>query len=158
MKNIENTAFSGPQGPGFNGSLETLVETMEGVAVLVAGDIMLDRFVTGSVDRISPESPVPVLSVTREETMPGGAGNTLANLKGLGAKGMILSVTGDDENGKALRAMIKQLGFDESGLVADKSRPTTVKTRYLAGHQQLLRTDEETKTPISDKISQELLK
>jgi D-beta-D-heptose 7-phosphate kinase/D-beta-D-heptose 1-phosphate adenosyltransferase len=149
MKNIEN---KGPEG------LEALVRAMEGVPVIVAGDIMLDRFIYGSVERISPESPVPVLSVAREETMPGGAGNTLANLKGLGTKGMILSVTGDDENGRALRAMIKQLGFDESGLVADLSRPTIVKTRYLAGHQQLLRTDEETKTAISDKISQELLK
>jgi D-beta-D-heptose 7-phosphate kinase/D-beta-D-heptose 1-phosphate adenosyltransferase len=150
----ENKAFSGAPA----GGLEALVRAMEGIPVLVAGDVMLDRFVYGQVERISPESPVPVLSVGREETMPGGAGNTLANLKGLKAEGMILSVTGGDENGKTLRAMIKKLGFDDSGIIADKSRPTIVKTRYLAGHQQLLRTDEETKTPLSDKMAQEVLK
>ena len=149
MKNAENTAPT---------DLEALVRAMDGISVLVAGDIMLDRFVYGGVERISPESPVPVLSVTREEAMPGGAGNTLSNLKELGAKGMILSVTGDDENGKNLRGMIKNLGFDDSGIVTDASRPTIVKTRYLAGHQQLLRTDRETKTPVSDQIAQALLK
>lgn len=149
MKNTDNRAPA---------DLEALVRTMDGISVLVAGDIMLDRFVYGGVERISPESPVPVLSVTREEAMPGGAGNTLSNLKELGAKGMILSVTGDDENGKNLRDMIKRLGFDDSGIIADASRPTIVKTRYLAGHQQLLRTDRETKTPVSDQIVQALLK
>ncbi len=153
-KSTENKGFSDPR----NGGLEVLIRAMDGAPVLVAGDIMLDRFVYGVVERISPESPVPVLSVSREESMLGGSGNALANLKGLNARGMILSVTGDDENGRMLRAMIKELGFDDSGLVADKSRPTILKTRYLAGHQQLLRTDHETKTPVSDKIAQELLK
>lgn len=153
MKKTENKAF-----PALGGDLEALVRAMEGVPVLVAGDVMLDRFVYGHVERISPESPVPVLSVSREEAMPGGAGNTLANLKGLGAKGMILSLAGDDEDGKTLRKMIREMGCDESGLISDGARPTIVKTRYLAGHQQLLRTDHETKLPVSDKAAKELLK
>ncbi|MGB4107629.1 MAG: D-glycero-beta-D-manno-heptose-7-phosphate kinase [Alphaproteobacteria bacterium] len=154
MKKTENTPFPAPQG----GDLEALIRAMEGVPVLVAGDVMLDRFVYGHVERISPESPVPVLSVSREEAMPGGAGNTLANLKGLGAKGMILSVAGEDEDGKTLRRMIREMGCDDSGLLSDGARPTIVKTRYLAGHQQLLRTDHETKLPVSDKVAGELLK
>jgi len=158
MKKTENKAFSGPGQDGLGAGLDGLIRAMDGVPVLVVGDVMLDRFVYGEVERISPESPVPVLSVRREETMAGGAGNTLANLKGLGAEGMLLSVTGDDEDGKTLRRMIKEFGFDDSGLLTDKARPTIVKTRYLAGHQQLLRTDHETKTPLSDKVAADLLK
>lgn len=152
-KSAENLGFQTSASAG----LEGLIAALKGVPVLVAGDIMLDRFVTGSVERISPESPVPVLSVSREETMLGGAGNALANLKGLEARGFILSVVGDDEPGRAVRQMIQDLGFDDSGLLVDASRPTILKTRYLAGHQQLLRTDHETKAAISDQMSQALL-
>lgn len=146
MKNNDKTGLDG------------LVKALAGVPVMVAGDIMLDRFVYGSVERISPESPVPVLSVAREEAMLGGAGNALANLAGLKAKGVILSVIGDDENGKSVRKMIKDLGFDDAGLLNDAARPTIVKTRYLAGHQQLLRSDHEQKGAISDAQAKEILK
>lgn len=138
-------------------SLSGLLEGAKNAPVMVAGDIMLDRFVYGSVDRISPESPVPVLSIAREEAMLGGAGNTLANLAGLGAKGIILSIVGDDENGALVKAKAKEAGIDITGLLTDASRPTIVKTRYLAGHQQLLRTDFESKTPCTKNISDALL-
>ena len=118
---------------------------------------MLDRFVYGSVDRISPESPVPVLSVSREDAMLGGAGNALANLAGLGAQGLVLSVVGDDEDGKQICERAEEMGVDTSGLITDSARPTIVKTRYLAGHQQLLRTDFEKKQNISDEIAAQLL-
>jgi D-beta-D-heptose 7-phosphate kinase/D-beta-D-heptose 1-phosphate adenosyltransferase len=137
--------------------LSGLPGALKGVQVLVAGDVMLDRFVYGRVDRISPESPVPVLSIAREDTMLGGAGNALANLAGLGAKGAILSVTGDDDQGRLIRDKAKALGLDISGLLTDKDRPTIVKTRYLAGHQQLLRTDFESKAPVAKNISAPLL-
>jgi D-beta-D-heptose 7-phosphate kinase/D-beta-D-heptose 1-phosphate adenosyltransferase len=135
-----------------------LLGYIPGVPVLVAGDIMLDRFVYGTVDRISPESPVPVLAVTREDSMLGGAGNALANLVGLGAKASLLSVVGQDENGKALRTLVKKIGVNDTGLVTDTARPTIVKTRYLAGHQQLLRSDHESKAVLSDALSKELLR
>src|SRR5688572_16542356 len=95
--------------------LSALLDRLEGVPVLVAGDIMLDRFVYGTVDRISPESPVPVLSVTREDAMLGGAGNALANLAGLGARGIVLSVVGDDTEGRQVRQKAAALGLVTDG-------------------------------------------
>jgi len=125
------------------------LENMDSARVLVVGDVMLDRFVYGTVERISPESPVPVLSIAREISMLGGAGNALANLAGLGTAGRMLSVIGNDEEGIAIRKCAKALGIDTSGLLIDDERPTIVKTRYLAGHQQLLRTDFEKKQSLS---------
>lgn len=138
-------------------TLESHIKAMQDAPVLVIGDIMLDRFVYGSVERISPESPVPVLCVSREEHMLGGAGNALSNLCGLGAKASIISVIGDDDEGRTLREKCAVLGIDDTGLLVDKSRPTTLKTRYLAGHQQLLRTDTENKTPVSDSCAQTII-
>ncbi len=128
---------------------EKCLEDMDSAAVLVVGDIMLDRFVYGVVERISPESPVPVLSISREKSMLGGAGNALANLAGLGVKAKALSVIGNDEDGIEIRKLAKELGIDTGGLLIDDDRPTIVKTRYLAGHQQLLRTDFEKKQFLS---------
>ncbi|MEZ5815429.1 MAG: D-glycero-beta-D-manno-heptose-7-phosphate kinase [Alphaproteobacteria bacterium] len=131
-------------------TLQSVLENIKKSSVLVVGDIMLDRFVYGSVERISPESPVPVLSVKREERMLGGAGNALANLAGLGAQGRIVALIGDDDEGAQLRTQISALGYSADSLITENSRPTTVKTRFLAGHQQLLRTDFENKNAISD--------
>jgi D-beta-D-heptose 7-phosphate kinase/D-beta-D-heptose 1-phosphate adenosyltransferase len=141
-----------------NNALINHVKTMQGKKVLVAGDIMLDRFVYGSVDRISPESPVPVLVLQREDMMLGGAGNAVANLAGLGVSSLILSSIGDDEDGGRITELATRLGADTDGLLLDTSRPTTVKTRYLAGHQQLLRTDFEKKEALSDTMAASLLK
>lgn len=135
-----------------------LIENMKNNAVLVVGDIMLDRFVYGHVERISPESPVPVLTIDRETSMPGGAGNALTNLRGLEMRGIVLSVTGDDENGKALRQTLDGMGIGTEGLLAVSDRPTIMKTRFLAGHQQLLRTDYEKKINISKATEDALLK
>lgn len=134
-----------------------IVNAMEGVPVLVVGDIMLDRFVYGRVERISPESPVPVLSVTRENMMLGGAGNTLSNLINLRCQGKILSIIGDDEDGMKIKELAQQQGIDVSGLIQSLERISIVKTRFLAGHQQLLRTDFERIEDISDKLAEQLL-
>jgi D-beta-D-heptose 7-phosphate kinase/D-beta-D-heptose 1-phosphate adenosyltransferase len=145
--------------PGASGSdLASLVLSMKGQPVLVAGDIMLDRFVTGQVERISPESPVPVLTITREDRMLGGAGNALANLAALGATGFVLSVVGDDAEGVVVREKAQSLGLNCEGLLIDASRPTTVKTRFMAGHQQLLRSDFERSHPVSDSMLAQLQK
>jgi len=122
-------------------SYQKIIENMGASSVLVVGDIMLDRFVYGAVNRISPESPVPVLSISRDNMMLGGAGNALTNLSTLGVQGKIISLVGDDEAGKTVARLINDLGFDAGGLIIDPDRPTIEKTRYLAGHQQLLRTD-----------------
>ncbi len=135
-------------------ALETLVSNIADQPVLVIGDIMLDRFIYGSVDRISPESPVPVLNIKREDCMLGGAGNALANLVTLNAKAAIISIIGDDDNAATLKSQCGALGIDCDGLVIDPSRPTTVKTRFLAGHQQLLRSDSEVKSTIDDKMAE----
>ncbi len=137
-----------------------ITEKYNKINVLVIGDIMLDRFVYGDVERISPESPVPVLSIRREDTMLGGAGNALANLAGLGAESVIIALVGDDTEGRAINEKALSLGIkkDNIGLIYDPKRPTTIKTRYLAGHQQLLRTDFEDKTVVGDKVFIELTK
>lgn len=138
--------------------LNILIEKMEKSTVLVIGDIMLDRFVYGSVERISPESPVPVLSIAREDTMLGGAGNALANLAGLNAQAQILSVIGDDDEGEQVRKNIEALGYKADTLIEEQNRPTIVKTRYLAGHQQLLRTDFENSAAITDDTANTIVK
>lgn len=130
--------------------LRSVVERMNESTVLVIGDIMLDRFVYGHVERISPESPVPVLSIQREERMLGGAGNALANLAGLGVYAKIVTLVGNDDEGREIAARIESFGVKKDGLLIDSSRPTTVKTRFLAGHQQLLRTDFECRNPINE--------
>ena len=137
--------------------LQELLNNFENANILVIGDIMLDRFVYGHVDRISPESPVPVLAINREDYMLGGAGNTLANISGLQAHADIIALIGDDEDGEKIKAKINELGIDASHLVIDKQRPTTVKTRFLAGHQQLLRTDFEKKHGLSSLQEEEIL-
>jgi D-beta-D-heptose 7-phosphate kinase/D-beta-D-heptose 1-phosphate adenosyltransferase len=140
-----------------NNNILDVVDALRGLPVLVVGDIMLDRFVYGRVERISPESPVPVLSVTREDAMLGGAGNALSNLAGLGAGGRIIALTGDDSEAAVLQEKIAALGIDTKGLLTDSSRPTIVKTRFLAGHQQLLRSDFERRGAISDQVARAIL-
>ncbi|MCB1651688.1 MAG: D-glycero-beta-D-manno-heptose-7-phosphate kinase [Alphaproteobacteria bacterium] len=133
--------------------LESLLCDLSQSRVLVVGDIILDRFIYGQVERISPESPVPVLAIHHEDVMLGGAGNAVSNLAGLAAPCQILSVIGADENGGLLKAHLEKLGVSADGLIEDDTRPTTIKSRFLARHQQLLRTDFETKNPISDTIA-----
>lgn len=134
-----------------------LVQKMAEIAILVVGDIMLDRFVYGHVDRISPESPVPILTIERENVMLGGAGNTLSNLINLKCKGKILSIVGDDEAGAQIRAKADHHGIDTEGLLSVSDRPSIVKTRFLAGHQQLLRTDFERVKAITPETEKALL-
>jgi D-beta-D-heptose 7-phosphate kinase/D-beta-D-heptose 1-phosphate adenosyltransferase len=114
--------------------------------VLCVGDVMLDHFVYGAVDRISPEAPIPVLRVERETRTLGGAGNVLRNLRALGAQAALVSVVGDDEAG---RQILGRLEEGESGLLVDPGRTTTLKTRYVAAQQQVLRADRERAAPLA---------
>jgi rfaE bifunctional protein kinase chain/domain len=126
--------------------------------VLVVGDLMLDEYVWGSVERISPEAPVPVLSVTREEFTLGGAGNVAKNLAALGAGVAVAGVVGRDSQGEKLRAELAKLGVDGDAVVDEPKRPTTRKTRIIAEHQQVLRIDRETTNEISAASTDALLR
>lgn len=110
---------------------------------LIIGDVMLDAYVWGKVDRISPEAPVPVLSVVRREFRPGGAANVALNIKALGGTPLICSITGKDEAGKTFVDLFGEAGISTEGLIRSDERPTTVKTRIIGHQQQLLRMDEE---------------
>lgn len=112
--------------------------------VLVVGDVMLDRYWFGDVERISPEAPVPVLKVARVEERPGGAANVARNIAALGAQCTLLSVVGDDEAGTCLEKLLKEYGQLTALLHRDNSIATIIKLRAIARHQQLLRIDFET--------------
>ena len=118
--------------------------------ILVIGDLMIDEFVWGQVDRISPEAPVQVVSVLRDSTTLGGAGNVVNNLSALDAQVGVAGVIGAGANGNLLISMCQALGVDTSGLIQDPERPTTRKTRIIGGHQHVLRIDRETKKAISE--------
>lgn len=115
-------------------------EAISRVKVLVAGDIMLDRYWFGEVDRISPEAPVPVVRVARREDRLGGAANVARNIVALGAQASLLGVVGSDEAGSKIRDLAREAGIN-SCLVADDDTPTTLKMRVLGRQQQLLRVD-----------------
>ena len=117
--------------------------------LLVVGDLMIDEYVWGEVDRISPEAPVQVVSVKNEEYTLGGAGNVVNNLVALGAKVSVLGVTGTGRDGKLLLNRLNDLGADTGGVIQERSRPTTKKTRIIADHQQVLRIDRETKKDVA---------
>ncbi len=121
-------------------------------SVLVIGDLMLDEFIWGEVTRISPEAPVPVVWVKKESFMPGGASNVANNLRNLGAEVHVVGVVGDDENGAILRGELEQKNIRTEGILIDGSRPTILKTRVVAHHQQVVRIDREKKEHLSGAI------
>jgi D-beta-D-heptose 7-phosphate kinase/D-beta-D-heptose 1-phosphate adenosyltransferase len=124
--------------------------------VLVIGDLMIDEYLWGEVDRISPEAPVQVVSVLRDSTTLGGAGNVVNNLVALGARVAVAAVVGAGANADLLIKMFQELDVDTSGLIRDPTRPTTRKTRVIGGHQHVLRIDRETKQEISEAEGEQL--
>ncbi len=144
----------------FNCKPEILIEAVRQfprIKILVIGDLMLDRFIWGSVSRISPEAPVPVVEIRTETTCLGGAANVAANIKSLGATPIPLGVVGRDSEGRNLREILKTLGTPVSGLMDDPSRSTTVKTRIIAQHQQVCRTDREDRLPLSPALHRKVV-
>jgi D-glycero-beta-D-manno-heptose-7-phosphate kinase len=120
--------------------------------ILILGDVMLDRFIWGAVSRISPEAPVPVVEIKTESTCLGGAANVAANIRGLGGAPVPLGVLGNDFEGKRLLEEFRALGAPLNGLIVDEGRPTSIKTRIIAHHQQVCRADREDRSPLSPKI------
>jgi D-beta-D-heptose 7-phosphate kinase/D-beta-D-heptose 1-phosphate adenosyltransferase len=137
--------------------LAALVPGMKGARVVCVGDVMLDRFVYGHVERISPEAPIPVLSIEREVAMLGGAGNVVRNLVGLGAEVEFVSVVGKDIAGREITGLVGELEGVDPHLLVDK-RETTIKTRYVAGSQQLLRADRETVAEIDETTADDIVR
>ena len=137
--------------------LVMLVESMASARVLCIGDAMIDHYVSGRVERISPEAPVPVLQIDREERRLGGAGNVLRNLHALGVEACFISVVGADSAGRDLSRMVAELGIAEAHVLAERDRVTTVKTRFIGDAQQLLRADRERIMPLSARLRGDLL-
>ena len=123
---------------------EKIIRRFSGVRILVVGDIMLDRFIWGRVSRISPEAPVPVVVVDKETFLLGGAANVVNNIHSLGGKASLCGVIGDDEMGQKIIQRLSEMGIERSGVSIEPGRQTTVKTRIIAHHQQLVRIDRET--------------
>ncbi len=138
--------------------IDRIVEAFEGKRILVAGDLMLDRYWSGEVERISPEAPVPVVRKSGAFAVPGGAANTACNVAALGAQASLLGVAGLDEAGLELRAILARRGVDCSGIRDAGRRPTTVKLRVMAHDQQVVRIDEEDTAPISASLAAAVVK
>src|SRR5581483_5542601 len=134
-----------------------LVEKLAGHRILCVGDVMVDRYVYGQVERISPEAPIPVLHTHREAMTLGGAGNVVRNIVSLGGQVDLVGVIGQDQAGYDLSKQLTELPQVTSYLLTDNSRPTTVKTRYVADGQQLLRADLEVNQPISADMEEQTL-
>jgi rfaE bifunctional protein kinase chain/domain len=129
--------------------LMELFEIFKQKRIAVVGDLMLDRYFWGSVARISPEAPVPVVEIESESARLGGAANVANNIKSLGSEPILIGVIGDDNSGNLLRDLMKESAFTTIGLVIDADRPTTVKTRVIAHSQHVVRIDRETRDEIS---------
>ncbi len=133
------------------------VEELNKGRVLCVGDVMLDRFVYGIVERVSPEAPIPVLRCVNENVMLGGAGNVARNIAGLGGRTRFISVVGNDQAGRDLIIEIGKLDNLDARLITDKARKTSIKTRFISSNQQLMRADDETIFPIDEQIKKSVL-
>jgi rfaE bifunctional protein kinase chain/domain len=125
--------------------------------ILVVGDVIMDEFIWGRVDRISPEAPVPVVEVERQSYMPGGAGNVINNIIALGGQALLCGVVGNDTMGKKLARLLRKLKNVTDGLVFENPRPTTMKTRIVAHSQQVVRVDREERKPVDEKSIDRIL-
>lgn len=131
-------------------SLDEIFDKFSGLKALIVGDVMLDSYIWGKVERISPEAPVPIISITNKEIRLGGAANVAINVVALGATPILCSVVGNDHDGKSLLNLLDSMKMDHRGIVVSEDRITTVKERMLSSSQQLLRIDRETCKPLND--------
>ena len=138
-------------------NLEDILQGCHGRRVAVVGDIMLDRYIWGKVNRISPEAPVPVVSVERRSHSLGGSANVVNNLASLGATALPLGVVGVDSEADVVANLLRESGIDTSGLIADDERPTTLKTRIIAHEQHVVRVDEEKVHAVRGQVRANLL-
>jgi rfaE bifunctional protein kinase chain/domain len=140
-----------------NRELSELFDKFNSLTALVIGDVMIDAYYWGKVERISPEAPVPVVQVQQKENRLGGAANVALNIKSLGGKAIICSVVGDGNKGDIFRTTLKENNFTTEGIIDSPHRTTTVKTRVISQGQHMLRVDEEITTPLSATDERHLL-
>lgn len=138
-------------------SAEKIFEDFTKLHVLIVGDVMLDSYIWGAVERISPEAPVPIINVHKKDFRLGGAANVALNILALGAKPILCALIGEDEDGKKLIQRLDDKNISKEGIVTSRHRPTTVKTRIIASHQHIVRVDEESDKVINSEEEQLLL-
>ncbi|WP_295794991.1 D-glycero-beta-D-manno-heptose-7-phosphate kinase [Mucilaginibacter sp.] len=136
--------------------VRSIQSTEKQPAILVIGDLMIDHYIWGNATRLSPEAPVPIVNVKNESTTLGGAGNVVQNLVALGATVTVAGVIGDDATGLQLIEILENEGVKTNTIIKDSARPTTIKTRVLAGRHQLVRVDREITDPLSADLENEL--
>ena len=137
--------------------LHSRLEAMRRTRIAVLGDLMLDRYLWGSVTRISPEAPVPVVEIDSESEQLGGAANVANNILGLGATPLPIGVIGNDGSGQRLVELMKSAGCSTAGLFVDPERPTTIKTRVIAHNQHVVRTDRESKKTLAPDLQERII-
>ena len=138
-------------------SIQELFDAFNRQKVLVIGDVMIDAYLWGKVDRISPEAPVPIVAVKKRENRPGGAANVAINIHAMGAAPILCSVIGKDRSGEEFISLMKDLGLTTQGLVTSEERVTTIKTRIIGNNHQLLRVDDEVTAALTEKERTEFL-
>jgi rfaE bifunctional protein kinase chain/domain len=138
-------------------SINSVFKAFSKLKALIIGDVMVDSYIWGDVERISPEAPVPIVSINKQEQRLGGAANVARNVLALGAEPVLCSVIGDDDGGFNFMKILETRGLTPEGIILSKERMTTVKERVLSGSQQLLRVDKESTTPLSGKERKMLL-
>jgi rfaE bifunctional protein kinase chain/domain len=136
--------------------VDELLENSKNKRIAVIGDVMIDRYIWGNVNRISPEAPVPIVEVESESSRLGGAANVANNIVSLGASAQLIGVVGEDFSGKEFRSILESQNASSEGIVTDRSRPTTVKTRVIAHQQHVVRIDSEEKRDIGADIQQKI--
>jgi D-beta-D-heptose 7-phosphate kinase/D-beta-D-heptose 1-phosphate adenosyltransferase len=130
--------------------ISAIISKMGQSRVLILGDVMIDEYLLGSVERISPEAPVPVVEVNTTRTLLGGAANVAANIRAIGDDPILVGVSGQDDAAEKLGTLLEAKGISRSFIVTDTSRPTTIKTRLIAHSQQVVRFDQERRTALDD--------
>lgn len=137
-------------------SVQELFNAFNHLKVMIIGDVMVDAYLWGKVDRISPEAPVPIVAVQKRESRLGGAANVAINVQAMGAQPLLCSVIGDDRQGEELIGLMKDLSMDTAGMLQIENRVTTVKTRVIGNNHQLLRVDDEITDDLDAKSREEL--
>lgn len=141
-----------------NTDIKTIFDSFNQFNILIIGDVMIDSYMWGKVNRISPEAPVPIIMSAKQENRLGGAANVALNVQALGANPILCSVIGNDAKAKTFHSLLKKRNLSNEGITQDESRITTVKTRIIADNQHLLRVDEENDEELSSEIEEKFIK
>ncbi len=136
--------------------VDELLQKVKTKRIAVIGDVMIDRYIWGNVNRISPEAPVPIVEVESESSRLGGAANVANNIVSLGGSTQLIGIVGNDFSGKEFRSILEEQNSSSDGIITDSSRPTTVKTRVIAHHQHVVRIDSEEKKDIGQDIQKKI--